>query len=189
MPGTLIFKMRRTKKKRNDERMLAIDPTHRGFAYVVFEGPNQLVDWGLTHVSGRKNPASLRRATELIRLWDPEVIVLEEYTAPGSRRRGRTSDLIRRVHELALEAGIKAVLIPPRTVKAAFANEDATTKEEIARVIAERYPVELGRKLPPHRKIWMSEDLRINLFDAAALALGYCEVMRRKRGARRRKAA
>jgi hypothetical protein len=42
-------------------------------------------------------------------------------------------------------------------------------KNEIARFIAARFP-ELARSLPPERKPWMSEDSRMAIFDAAALA-------------------
>jgi hypothetical protein len=28
----------------SDKRIVAIDPTHRGFGYVIFEGPDRLVD-------------------------------------------------------------------------------------------------------------------------------------------------
>jgi hypothetical protein len=38
-------------------------------------------------------------------------------------------------------------------------------------IIAKRFPEELGSRLPPERKPWMSEDSRMNIFDAVALAL------------------
>lgn len=57
-------------------------------------------------------------------------------------------------------------------VQAAFAAENAKTRPEIARAIAARLPV-FAPKLPPLRKIWMSEDPRQSLFDAAALGMTY----------------
>jgi len=57
-----------------------------------------------------------------------------------------------------------------RRVRKAFATWNAQTKEEIALVIADRFP-ELALQLPPHRKCYMSEDLRMSIFDAAALAV------------------
>jgi hypothetical protein len=36
----------------NEKRVLAIDPTHRGFGYVILEGPERLIDWGTRHVPG-----------------------------------------------------------------------------------------------------------------------------------------
>ncbi len=40
------------------------------------------------------------------------------------------------------------------------------------RFVAERFP-ELARYLPPERKPWMSEDLKMAIFDAAAFALAF----------------
>ena len=44
------------------------------------------------------------------------------------------------------------------------------TKHGIAQTIAKHIPA-LSLYLPPARKPWMSEDARMGLFDAAALAL------------------
>ena len=40
------------------------------------------------------------------------------------------------------------------------------------RFVAERFP-ELARYPPPERKPWMSEDLKMAIFDAAAFALAF----------------
>ena len=45
-------------------------------------------------------------------------------------------------------------------------------KQEIAIAIAERFP-ELAPRLPRSRKPWMSEDYRMSIFDAVALALTF----------------
>ena len=45
-------------------------------------------------------------------------------------------------------------------------------KQEIAIAIAERFP-ELAPRLPRFRKPWMSEDYRMSIFDAVALALTF----------------
>jgi len=47
-----------------------------------------------------------------------------------------------------------------------------TNKRQLAEAIAARIPA-FERYLPPPRKPWMSEDSRMNLFDAAALALTF----------------
>src|SRR5439155_13223774 len=51
-----------------------------------------------------------------------------------------------------------------------FAAQGATTKHEVAGVIAGRFP-ELAPHRPKFRKPWMSEDERQAIFDAAAFAL------------------
>jgi hypothetical protein len=45
-------------------------------------------------------------------------------------------------------------------------------KHTIAAVLAERLP-ELAPKLPTVHKIWMSENYRMSVFDAAALGVAY----------------
>jgi hypothetical protein len=45
------------------------------------------------------------------------------------------------------------------------------TKHALAEIIANRFPEELGSRLPPKRKPWVSEYYQMNIFDALALAL------------------
>jgi len=40
----------------------------------------------------------------------------------------------------------------------------------VAQTLAAQFPVELGKRLPPKRRPWMSEDPRMDIFDAVALA-------------------
>jgi hypothetical protein len=47
---------------------------------------------------------------------------------------------------------------------------NASTKHQIVSDVAHQFP-ELARQLPPARKPWMSEDERMAIFDAAALAV------------------
>ena len=61
-----------------------------------------------------------------------------------------------------------------------WAGSDATTKQEIAIAIAERFP-ELAPRLPRSRKPWMSEDYRMSIFDAVALALTFFFKFKNKR--------
>ena len=49
-----------------------------------------------------------------------------------------------------------------------FIPDSQGTKHMLAEIIAKRFPEELGSRLPPKRKPWMSEDFRMNIFDAVA---------------------
>jgi hypothetical protein len=60
-------------------------------------------------------------------------------------------------------------------VRPHYAERGAKNKDEIARMIAKRFP-ELRSSLPPRRKPWMPEDERMATFDAAALALAAFDV-------------
>jgi hypothetical protein len=46
------------------------------------------------------------------------------------------------------------------------------TKYERAQAVIKRFPI-LTQKLPPKRKPWESEDHRMSMFAAAALAMAY----------------
>jgi hypothetical protein len=50
-----------------------------------------------------------------------------------------------------------------------FEEQGATTKQGIAETIGRQIPA-LSLYVPPARKPWMSEDARMGIFDAAALA-------------------
>ena len=44
------------------------------------------------------------------------------------------------------------------------------TKQACAETLAAKFPVELASRLPPKRRPWMSEDPRMDIFDAVGLA-------------------
>ena len=69
-----------------DTRVLAIDPSTRGFGFTVLEGPERLVDWGVKETKKNKNARSLELIEDLIDLYQPSVIAVEDYRGKGSRR-------------------------------------------------------------------------------------------------------
>lgn len=151
-------------------RVLAVDPTSRGFGFVVLEGDRRLVDWGLKSIRRNKEEATLVAIADLIALNAPDVLVLEDYEDSGCRRRERLRRLIRLVEVLAGEKNVTVRLVSMAHVRRYFAARGARTKHEIAGVLVERFP-ELKRHRPKFRKAWMSEDERQAIFDAVALAL------------------
>jgi Holliday junction resolvasome RuvABC endonuclease subunit len=163
-----------TRPLSSDTRVLAIDPTTKGFGFVVLEGPERLIDWGVACVGGDKNLRTLLRVTALIRRYSPEILVIEDHTSRMCRRRARVRELLRSIarlgptHSIAIHRGTR------RTVRAAFAGLGVATKYPIAVALASRFP-DLAPLLPPKRKPWMSEDARMGIFDATALAVAYFE--------------
>ena len=65
-------------------------------------------------------------------------------------------------------------------VKQTLGESGASNKYEIAIAIAKRFP-ELTTRLPRFRKPWMSEDYRMSIFDAVALALTFFFKFKNKR--------
>jgi len=154
--------------KNSKRRILAIDPVTRGVGFVVFEGPELLIDWGVAHVRSDKHAKCLDRIEKLIVRYRPDVIVVEDTEADGSRRCDRVRTLLKGVIQKATEHDIKTRTFSPSEVRKAFLSSEASNKEQIAGILCARHP-ELLPYLPPHRKCWMSEDVRISIFDAAAL--------------------
>jgi hypothetical protein len=154
----------------NPKRVLAIDPTSRGFGYIVLESATTPVDWGGKTVRPKEKEKTLAKISKLIRHYQPEIIVLED--CKGSRRCARVQSLLDAVCRLAVTEGLKSSCIPVLRVKEVFRTFRANNKHEIASAVAQQLP-ELAPWLPPLRKPWMSEDHRMAIFDAAALALTY----------------
>ncbi len=163
-----------------EQRVLAIDPISRGFGFVVFEGPERLIDWGVTYVQSDKHTKCLERFAKLLKSYDPDVIVVEDTKGESSRRCKRVQLLLAGILKLAKEKGILTQVIAPSFVKQVFAASEAKNKEQIAGILSAKHP-ELLPHLPPHRKCWMSEDARINIFDSAALAYGFFSTKAKKK--------
>jgi Holliday junction resolvasome RuvABC endonuclease subunit len=150
-------------------RVLAIDPSTRGFGFAILEGPHRLVDWGVKETRTDKNRRALASVADLIEIYQPAVLVVEDYVGKGSRRCGRVVDLIDDISTLALKRKVKVKRFSRTKIKQAFSESNASNKYEIALDIANRFP-ELAPRLPRFRKPWMSEDYRMSIFDAVALA-------------------
>jgi hypothetical protein len=160
--------------------VLAIFPSTRGFGYAVLEGPTSLLDWGVKGArGGRKNIQSLRRARDLLRFYRPDVLVLEDYEGRGSRRAKRIEQLIDAIAAFAEKERVATASFSRAEVRDCFG---LTAKRQIAEAIARDFP-ELEPRLPPVRKIWMSEDARMNIFDAAALAMTFFHTKRQRKQA------
>jgi len=161
-----------TRSRTAEARVLAIDPTHRGFGYVVFEGPEVLVDWGVRNIRGQKNAGSVEAVARLIEHYTPDLLVLEDGSAKGCWRRRRVRDLFGELATLAARRGVRVRRVSRTKVGKTFAGLGASNKDQIARLIVARFP-ELAPRLPPERKPWKSEDARMAIFDAAGFAMAF----------------
>ena len=166
----------------DEPRLLAVDPCPRGFGFAVLEGPKTLVDWGVKVAGGgNKNLRCLNQVASLIALYQPDVVVVEDYAGEGSRRCPRVRELIDKIGNLASGKNVMCRRYSRSDVRASFKWFGASTKHQIATAIAEKLP-DLASWLPPLRKLWMPEDYRMNIFDAVSFAFAYFhfENLRRK---------
>ncbi len=151
-------------------RIFAIDPSTRGFGFVVLEGRTRLVDWGLIRVGKDKNRASLKRIEDLIAQYEPGLVVVEDTAVRECRRRTRARHLIQDIADFASFWEIPVLHVPWNTVRQVVGGQAKATKSEVAAAVVARFP-EIADREPPKRKAWMKEDDRMALMDAAALAL------------------
>jgi len=152
-------------------RVLAIAPSTRGFGFALFEGQGVLVDWGVKSVQGDKNRRSLTKVEEMIVHYQPEVIALEDMAEEDSRRSNRIRTLSRRISALAARFNVHIEVCSRKQIRQVFFANGGGTKHALAEILARRFPEELGLRLPPKRKPWKSEDCRMDIFDAVALAV------------------
>lgn len=154
-------------------RIFSLDPTTKGFGYAVFELPFRLVEWGLAHIAGDKYAGAVSRFEKLLDRFRPDVVVLEDATAPGSRRNPRVRRLIDTLVKVARDRRVKVATVARRAMLEHFAPDgERATKHSVARRLAEFFP-ELAPHLPPPRRPWQSQDERTAIFDALALAVTY----------------
>ena len=163
-------------------RVLAIDPTSKGFGYAVLESPAVLVDWGVKHARADRNAECLQQARELIDRYQPEVLVVEDTALKSSRRCSRAAQLIENLLLMAAGRDLGTRRISRLQVQRCFSDSSPATKRQVAVAIARRFP-ELEPYLPPIRKPWMSEDERMSIFDAVAFGYASYESLLRRRQA------
>jgi len=155
--------------KQQTLRVVAFDPTTRGFAYAVLEGEQTLVDWGLVHVHvlRRTDANILFRVERVLDRTSPDLFVVED--GRGTKRRERARRLIKGMEEIAKRRNLSLVRVSRSCVRKTL--KPAFTKDDIALAVASIFP-ELGPRLPrPRNKAWKTEDERMSIFDAVSFAL------------------
>ena len=97
-------------------RIFALDPTTKGFGYAVFETalpPRRLGPRPCLRREGIRAPSPDSR--KLLDHYRPDVVVLEDAAAPGSRRRPRVQRLLDRgSRDSARERGLAGAPYRPR---------------------------------------------------------------------------
>ncbi|MGH9498163.1 MAG: hypothetical protein ACRD3L_03395 [Terriglobales bacterium] len=150
------------------KRVLALDVSPCSFGFAVFEGHNELLDWGVKRFRRSMNAVKMPLREKLAILladWAPDVVVMKK---PMTTAHGRVST---RILAIGKARRIPIRLLSRKEVRAAFP-DCPQNKHQIASAIATRFP-ELAARLPPKRKPWQSEDYRMSIFDAAALGMTF----------------
>ena len=157
--------------KKQFQRILSIYPTSKGFGFVVMERGKKLIDWGTKRVrvpKSKKNRECVKRAAKLMEEYQPDAVMLAE--SDDQKRCQRIRNLIRQIAKRTRAKGIEVVAVTRERVQKRFAPYGATTKYEIAKLIADWHPP-LRPMLPRPRRPWESEDGRLGVFNAVAMTI------------------
>ncbi|HKY31672.1 MAG TPA: hypothetical protein VJV23_03975 [Candidatus Polarisedimenticolia bacterium] len=155
-------------------RVLAIHPNQHGFGFAVLEGPAHLVNWGVKSFPRGKG----RRLTQMAWFIDhftPDVVVFEDAGARGSHHGKRIRKDLRDLRALAKSKKVPCRAISRQQVLQAFSVVGARTKHQIALTIAQSIP-ELASHAPRRRKLWVTEDRRMGIFDAVAFGTAFYSI-------------
>ena len=150
---------------------LAIYFSTRGSSFVLFEGSLSPYDWGIFEVRGpRREPKCQQKMIQLLDRYEVDVLVLQNTGPEGTRRASRLMTLNAAVEAAARQHGVPVFKYSRADVYSTFASVGFSNKQTLAELIAKHIPA-FEQHVPPPRKAWKSEDARMALFDAAALAL------------------
>lgn len=150
------------------KRVLALDFHPLSFGFAMFEGSDELVDWGIKSFRHGVNAVKVPINVKLALLLDqhgPDIVVMKTPRTAALKRLART------IAALAQYRRIPVRLVSTTSVREAFPDSNHN-KYQIATVVAARYP-ELSPRLGLRRKLWQAEKYSISIFDAAALGIAY----------------
>jgi Holliday junction resolvasome RuvABC endonuclease subunit len=171
------------------KRVLAIDPTGKGFGFAILESPGILIDWGVKQVRGElrlRNRRCLEEISRLISRFQPDVLAVEHTGVKSCQRRSRARQLIAAILDLASAQDLRTRQVSRRKVQRCFSEAGTATKRQVAVALSERFP-ELEPYLPPQwdrlvKRLHAAdgEDERFSIFDAVAFGLVFYEPLRRE---------
>jgi hypothetical protein len=155
-------------KTTSHKRILALYLHSLSFGFVVFQGQDGLIDWGVKSFRGGVNAVKVPinvKLTLLLDRWEPDLVIINGGTG------ARLEKVVHMIELLSSARKIPVHLVSRSSVRDAFpeSNQD---KYQIAGVIARRYP-ELAPRLPDRPKLWQSERYAMKVFDAVALGVAY----------------
>src|ERR1051326_1333390 len=89
------------------KRVLALDPHSRGLGFVVLEGAEHLIDWGLKDTRRDNSRRGVHHVERLVETYHPDVLVLEAVQDPLCRRCVRVRTLLQSIGQLAAEKKLR----------------------------------------------------------------------------------
>jgi len=160
-----------------ETRILAVDARRNRFGYVLFEGPERLLDWGGSEISpGLNDRAAVGRARKrirsVLRLRHPMVVVLKRPRRMITDKISARGPVLKAIVSEATGLQIPTHFVSRKDIREAFRILPGHSKYDIANRLVQLFP-ELVTRLPPRRKAWQSEPRSMIVFDAIAAGFAY----------------
>lgn len=159
-----------TEPVRSPGRILALNLRRQRFGYAVMEGASFLLDWGVRRRLRRNEskPRFFVRSLEsLLYLWRPSLVV---FMGVAKSMNGCTTNYMLQISREMRRHRIRTRRFSIRDVQRVFGMGAPLTQQSMAEAMVQQLPF-FAANLPPTRKPWMSEDYRMLMFSAIALAL------------------
>src|SRR3954463_6897945 len=116
-----------TNRNTQPKRILSIAFNMRGFGFAVLDGESVLIDWGIK-ATWSDNAGALRKISELIRLYAPDVIVAEDFKLSPFHHSARIHRLSAALAKLAEKFGILVKQLSLLSVRENVFDDQRATK-------------------------------------------------------------
>ncbi len=152
------------------ERVLGIYPNSYGFGYALMQGALTVIDKGVIRIQPIDNTEVLTKVKALIKKYEPERVILEDFNGNRSHKCARVKQLIRSICAYLKAHKIEVSQFSREQIRMVFDIWNAKSRYEIAEVIARNIP-KLKMLFFDKPKYPRSETYYFGLFDAVSLCI------------------
>lgn len=152
------------------ERVIALDLRAHKFGYVVFEGSDKLLDWGIKSYRDGDRTQLEGKVAVLRAMFAPSTILIRKVRSNNRVHQQMIDHAVRTIRAFANRILVAIWIIESSSLHRFFSREAKVNKHEVAMMVADRFP-ELSWRVPSARKPWQTEPRRQSIFDAASLGL------------------
>jgi hypothetical protein len=157
------------------KRLLALEVRLSKLGFAVFEGPTNLLDWGVrSFEKGSKAlPSSVSdRLGVLFAFYEPFAVVIRSRNYHLRAHERSQRKIMKIIKSESRRHSMKFTIVTVKQVRNAFSKNGEICKHDIAMLITDQFQ-ELSWKLPRRRKAYQSELAAMLVFDAAATGVTY----------------
>lgn len=152
------------------EKVLVVYPNAKGYAYALMQGPLEVLEKKMVSISPVDNTRIVNDVKTLIDENVPASVILENDQCKFSRKHGRGKQLLRSLAQMAKRKKYNVYTYTREDIRLVFEIWKATTKHEIAEVIAKNIK-SFRILLYPKPKYPDSQKYVTGVFDAVSLGI------------------